>query len=58
MTAKGLAVVSAEENSELFWALKGAGQFFGIVTEVTVTMFPFERDIVAWTLILDADFGR
>lgn len=36
VTAKGLVVkASASENSDLFWAIRGAGVNFGIVTEAT-----------------------
>jgi FAD/FMN-containing dehydrogenase len=49
VTAKGLVIASETENCELFWALKGAGQFFGIVTEVTVMIFPFKEKITTWT---------
>ncbi|KAH8645772.1 putative FAD-dependent oxygenase [Xylariales sp. PMI_506] len=31
--------VSANENSDLFWALRGAGHNFGIVTEVTIQIY-------------------
>ena len=48
---KGLVVASESENSDLFWALKGAGQFFGLVTEVTTKIFPFEQKITTWTCI-------
>ena len=48
---KGLVVASETENADLFWALKGAGQFFGLVTEVTVIIFPVPRDIISWTCI-------
>ena len=48
---KGLVVASEAENSDLFWALKGAGQFFGLVTEVTVRVFEWEQDITAWTCL-------
>jgi FAD/FMN-containing dehydrogenase len=48
---KGLVTASEIENEDLFWALKGAGQFFGLVTEVTVKMFPFEQNITTWTCI-------
>ena len=47
----GLVVASATENADLFWALKGAGQFFGLVTEITVRMFPVESDILNWSFI-------
>lgn len=52
VTAKeGLVTASRDENAELFWALKGAGQFFGIVTEVTIKLFPLAKEIVSWTCI-------
>jgi FAD/FMN-containing dehydrogenase len=35
-----LAVVSAESNADLFWALCGAGTNFGIVTSLTVRAGP------------------
>jgi FAD/FMN-containing dehydrogenase len=42
VTAEGnLVVASEKENSDLLWALRGAGPgFFGIVTEYTVRLFP------------------
>lgn len=41
VTAKGeLVTASATENSELLWALHGAGQFFGLVTELTIKTYP------------------
>ncbi|KAK8006694.1 FAD binding domain-containing protein [Apiospora marii] len=42
VTAKGeLVTVSATENPELLWALRGAGQFFGLVTELTIKTYPY-----------------
>ncbi|EER25638.1 hypothetical protein D8B26_000042 [Coccidioides posadasii str. Silveira] len=41
VTADGsLLHVSDTLNSDLFWALRGAGQFFGIVTELTIRTYP------------------
>jgi FAD/FMN-containing dehydrogenase len=48
---RGLVTASASENADLFWALKGAGQFFGLVTAVTAQIFPLEQKITAWTCI-------
>jgi FAD/FMN-containing dehydrogenase len=47
----GLVVASETENVDLFWALKGAGQFFGLVTEITVRIFSFRREILSWSCI-------
>ncbi|CAG8960426.1 hypothetical protein HYFRA_00008145 [Hymenoscyphus fraxineus] len=42
VTAKGDIVdVSAKNEADLFWAIKGAGQFFGVVLEITLKTFPF-----------------
>lgn len=51
VTASGeIALASEDENKELFWALKGAGQFFGVVTEVTMRMYEVENEITSFTL--------
>ncbi|KAK8038314.1 FAD binding domain-containing protein [Apiospora phragmitis] len=42
VNAKGeLVDVSDTENSELLWAIRGAGQFFGLVTEITIKTYPY-----------------
>lgn len=47
--ANGTAVtVSDAENSELFWALRGAGHNFGIVTEATVKIYDVEPSQEHW----------
>ncbi|KAG4439066.1 hypothetical protein IFR05_005457 [Cadophora sp. M221] len=52
VTAAGRVVTaSPTENGDLFWALKGAGQYFGIVTEVAVRIFPQTSDIISWACI-------
>jgi FAD/FMN-containing dehydrogenase len=40
-----------EENSELFWALKGAGHNFGVITEFEVDLYPFAGPATAGTLL-------
>lgn len=35
-----IKMASAQENPELFWALRGAGSNFGIVTSLTMRVFP------------------
>ncbi|KAH6715691.1 hypothetical protein BKA61DRAFT_547409 [Leptodontidium sp. MPI-SDFR-AT-0119] len=52
VTATGrIVTASSTKNGDLFWALKGAGQYFGIVTEVTVKIFPQTTDIISWACI-------
>ena len=56
VTTKGTVVCSEAENQELFWAIKGAGQFFGVVTEVTMKIYPLkeEEGPLSWTVIFPA----
>jgi fumiquinazoline A oxidase len=40
VTAEGNAItVSAEENPDLFWGIRGAGHNFGIITSATYNIF-------------------
>lgn len=42
VTAKGeLVQVSETENSELLWGVRGAGQFLGLVTQITIKTLPY-----------------
>jgi FAD/FMN-containing dehydrogenase len=51
VTASGdIVVASEDENPDLLWALKGAGQFFGIVTEVRMRMYDIEDPITTTIL--------
>lgn len=53
VTATGSIVwASATENAELFWALRGGGGNFGIVTSLEFTVFPFQ-DAYAGMLVWD-----
>jgi len=52
---KGLVTASEKENADLFWALKGAGHFFGIVTEVTMKMYPLKEAPLSWNLIFPVE---
>ncbi|KAJ7097076.1 hypothetical protein B0H15DRAFT_824714 [Mycena belliarum] len=54
VTAAGeLVVVSETSHTDLFWALRGAGQFFGLVTELTLQGHPLSMlgtaDSTIWT---------
>jgi hypothetical protein len=59
--ANGTALtVSAEKNTDLFWALRGgAGGNFGIVTEMTVKSHPIDQDMFMGEICFDwAENGR
>lgn len=41
VTADGSLIQANDNiNQELFWAIRGAGQFFGVVTELTIRTYP------------------
>jgi hypothetical protein len=44
--------VSAQENADLWWGLRGAGHNFGIVTQLTVKAHPEVNEGIHWTGML------
>ena len=52
VTAEGdIVTASPESHPDLLWALRGAGHFFGIVTELTVRAYPLtdiDEDGALW----------
>jgi hypothetical protein len=56
VTADGSVVhVNAKENSDLFWALRGGGGNFGVVTEFEVKLHPLTSVLLAEGLSTEAD---
>ncbi|KAH8204471.1 hypothetical protein TruAng_001387 [Truncatella angustata] len=48
-----IVTASEENNSDLFWALRGAGQSFGVVTSFTSRIFPQRKvwgGIIIWPI--------
>ena len=43
--------VSADENDELFWAIRGGGGNFGVVTQFEFKLYPFERKLLSGTIV-------
>jgi hypothetical protein len=59
VTAEGSVVrANAKENADLFWALRGGGGNFGVVTEFTATLHPLTSVVLAQGLCPEADIGR
>jgi FAD/FMN-containing dehydrogenase len=55
VTSEGRVVRASEaENAELFWALRGGGGNFGVVTEIDYALFPVGPEVVggavAWPI--------
>ncbi len=51
VTAEGeLVRASAEENGDLFWALRGGGGSFGVVTAVEIALYPVTEAFAGWLI--------
>jgi hypothetical protein len=54
--ADGRIVTASEtENDDLFWAVRGAGQDFGVVTEFVFKAYPQKDPVFTGLLFFDAD---
>ncbi len=59
VTAEGSVVrANAKENADLFWALRGGGGNFGVVTEFEVKLHPLTSVVLAEGLTPKADIRR
>jgi hypothetical protein len=50
--------VSAEEEPDLFWAIRGGGGNFGVVTEFEYQLHPFDRNVLSGSIIWPIDALR
>jgi len=50
--------VSAEENPDLFWALRGGGGNFGVVTGFEFKLHPMQREVIGGEIVFSLDRSR
>ena len=56
VTADGSVVhASSKDNADLFWALRGGGGNFGVVSEFEVKLYPLESVVLGESLFLGDD---
>ena len=50
--------INAEEDPDLFWAIRGGGGNFGVVTEFEFQLHPFERNIFSGGIVWPIEQAR
>ncbi|KAF8883985.1 hypothetical protein BD779DRAFT_1674294 [Infundibulicybe gibba] len=50
-----IRTVNSEENPDLYWAIRGAGSNFGVVTEFVLQLHPQRRTVFAGMVMYPAD---
>ena len=50
--------VSAYENADLFWAIRGGGGNFGVVTQFEFELYPFDRNVLSGTIVWPVEQAR
>jgi hypothetical protein len=59
ITADGqIRNVSADENDDLFWAIRGGGGNFGVVTEFEFELYPFDRNVLSGSIVWPIEQAR
>jgi FAD/FMN-containing dehydrogenase len=49
--ANGTAITVNESSTDLFWAIRGAGHNFGIVTQAEIKIYDKKPDVDQWAVI-------
>lgn len=50
--------ISDEQDADLFWAIRGGGGNFGVVTEFEFQLYPFERNIFSGDIVWPIEQAR
>ena len=50
--------ISADEEPDLFWAIRGGGGNFGVVTEFEYELYPFNRNLLSGNIIWPIEQAR
>ena len=59
VTADGqIRTVNAEQHPDLFWAVRGGGGNFGVVTQFEFQLHPFDRNVLSGTIIWPIEQAR
>ena len=59
ITADGqIRDVSADENTDLFWAVRGGGGNFGVVTNFEFMLHPFDRNVLSGAIVWPVEQAR
>ncbi len=59
VTADGtIRTVSAEQDPDLFWAIRGGGGNFGVVTQFEYQLYPFELEVLSGNCVWPIEQAR
>ena len=59
VTADGqLRTISAEQDPDLFWAIRGGGGNFGVVTRFQFQLHPFDRNVLSGMIVWPVEQAR
>ncbi len=59
VTADGqVREISANNEADLFWAIRGGGGNFGVVTEFEYRLHPFDRNVLSGSILWPVDQAR
>jgi len=59
VTADGeIRTVNAQQNEDLFWAIRGGGGNFGVATQFEYQLHPFDRNVLSGMILWPLDQAR